>query len=172
MENTKLKLEYITPYLPHGLKIFYDDVPKTQIIELGPNHFDVNWRLCFSSKPILRPLTDLNKEIEHNGKIFVPFIELAKIELGDLSNNELSDKIEENDYSLEIELLPSWFTLFFNKKNVTFSRWDDGEGMGSCSNNLLFKLFEWHFDVFGLIEKGLAKNILELETETSNKAQK
>jgi len=25
-------------------------------------------------------------------------------------------------------------------------------------------LLQWHFDVFGLIDKGLAKNILELET--------
>ena len=105
---------------------------------------------------------DITKEIEFNGKKFVPFIKLAKIEAG-VHKSETSTYIEDEGYAFYVEYLPSWFGLYFNKKTNMFSRWDDGEGKDACNNDLRAKLFEWHFDVFGLIEKGLAVDINTLQ---------
>ena len=135
MANTKLKLEHITPYLPYGLKLFYDDIPKKQVIELVPNHFDIDWRVCFYSKPILRPLSDLPKQKDCENELW-----------------EQCNDIDENlDYICEF---------------------DDDLFKTSLSYKAVSILIMWKFDVFGLIKKGLAKNILELEGELLNEAQK
>ena len=164
-----LKLEHLAPYLPYQLKCNVQGEGNKEFEIVGLNTGFVEYheigrtvteQCCYEDFfPILRPLSDLTKEIQYSGKNIIPFIELAKIELGEISNNKLSNKIQENDLYLETELLPSFFALYFNKNNVTFSRWDDGEGTSSCCNDLLFKLFEWHFDVFGLIKNGLAIDI-------------
>ena len=71
----KLELKHLAGYLPYGLK--YKDIPKgfDGIRELDIKTFD--WCLE-NGKPILRPLSDLTKEIEVNGEKFVPYINLAK----------------------------------------------------------------------------------------------
>lgn len=79
---------------------------------------------------ILRPLSDLTKEIEINGEKFVPMIEIKNLEL--YSHYELEDFIINNFKYGSIE---------------------------SLSYQLLCQLFSWHFDVFGLINKGLAIDI-------------
>ena len=77
----KLELKHLAPYLPYGLKLIGD-------IDNNPiDKYDIStdgW-LCYITnngggkgrisgyKPILRPLSDLTKEIEINGNKFVPF---------------------------------------------------------------------------------------------------
>ena len=79
-----------------------------------------------TGKPILRPLSDLTKEIEVDGEKFVPAIEL-------------------------------------NWSNITTDILSKSINLTNKFNNLFAfdykKLLEWHFDVFGLIEKGLAIDI-------------
>jgi len=96
------------------------------------------------AKPILRPLSDLTKEITHNRKKFVPI-------------DVLDELLEPNclhhiDYFL-LGNIP-------NKRRpraVFFSTHE--------MSDYLSKLFEWHFDVFGLIGKEWAidKNKLKAE---------
>ncbi len=83
----KLELKHLAPYLPYGLKVRRDyelmSPPPTKhsvMLTVQGIHDDgilttlefgaVKFSEC---KPILRPLSDLTKEIEHNGEKFVPF---------------------------------------------------------------------------------------------------
>lgn len=127
----KLELKHIAPYLPYGLKVLRPD--KKTILEIK----GVNGNLIIferignlsqygdlsNSKPILRPLSDLTKEIDVDGERFVP-----------------------------IEKIKHWsfegYTKLIHGKidnSITAFHWN--------------KLCEWHFDVFGLVEKDLAINI-------------
>ena len=90
------------------------------------------------AKPILRPLSDLTKEIEHNGERFVPIDELWGQTLGEIDSNTY------DDYFFNPDLKTTWIC----KENVLQLEWVVVE-----------KLFEWHFDVFGLIDAGLAIDI-------------
>jgi len=106
-----LELKHIAPYLPFGLQ--YINTLRNEINSLTiyqyPKFVQVNKSknaiTLNSYKPILRPLSDLTKEIEIEGIKFVP-IDISEIKL--------------HTYN---------------------------------------KLLEWHFDVFGLIEQGLAVDI-------------
>lgn len=121
----KLQLKHLSPYLPYGVQIevtdfcvelgSYEQKKETYITTLDAyrlHYFNTDMRL------ILRPLSDLTKEIEHNGEKFVP---------SKLLNFDFSD-LSQFDY----EYIPY---------------------------NLAAFLLEHHFDIFGLIENGLAIDI-------------
>ncbi len=88
----KLTIEHYTPYLPYGLKVkalkkryiaFNGAKPDCLIFEietLRANYLGVvgysGMYLYDDFKPIFHPLSDLTKEIEVNGEIFVPFDKL------------------------------------------------------------------------------------------------
>lgn len=134
----KLELKHLAPYLAYGLFI---GQPRLGVIEkyllrgvkdLGTDiivfiddsrHGGYMSSYIAGVKPLLRNLSDLTKEIEVNGKMFVPF-------------NSLSPKLR---YEIEFG------NISFDYKDIKVS---------DCE-----KLYEWHFDVFGLIEKGLAIDI-------------
>jgi hypothetical protein len=136
----KLEIKHLAPYLPYGLKIECHSEKEINIegnfiskmVELSKNavtdNFGMNWTL--EIKPILRPLSDLTKEIEVNGERFVPLERLFEVE----------SSIDRHLNYLEIE----------QQSKI---------GMKYISFGIVQKLFEWHFDVFGLIEKELAINI-------------
>ncbi len=77
----------------------------------------------FNFKPILHPLSDLTKEIDHNGEKFVPVVEIMKIKDGGEWISVQYQPIKNNPY---------W---------------------------VIEKLYEWHFDIHGLIGEGLAIDI-------------
>ena len=84
-------------------------------------------------KPILHPLTDLTKEIEHNGEKFVPIQDMLECAFAPMSMSA----IEANkDY--------------FN--DIYSSNFGD-----------VLQLIEWHFDIAGLIENGEAVDVNTLE---------
>jgi hypothetical protein len=141
----KLELKHLAPYLPFKLEIQVageniDDDP-----EGLPRIFTmvgiVDGEVIRSKKgyirnveeeiedvfPILRPLSDLNKEIKVNGNLFTP------------NHHPL--------FKIFISADMDWFI-----DNCPFFV-DYGQ---------VQKLLEWHFDIFGLIELGLAidKNTL------------
>ena len=86
-------------------------------------------------KPILHPLSDLTKEIEHNGEKFVPTEKLDHI----LTIYDNSVILELRDYK-RIDLIK--YPL-----------------------DIIQKLYEWHFDIHNLIENGLAIDINTLNKE-------
>lgn len=145
----KLQLKHLASYLPYGLRwkikneLFYTGYMSTKRIALiSPNH---NGELCKylwnnlpkNIKPILRPLSDLTKEIEIDREKFVP------IEIFDFGDDNSNNKIP--DYGLK----NYDYLLAVSEHNLTYD-------INFLPFGVVEFLFKWHFDVFGLIEKGLA----------------
>ena len=129
----KLEIKHLAPYLPYGVRITKDDWGKIFKLDNDGttlNCVGIDYVLNCKAKPILRPLSDLTKEIEINGEKFVP-------------KNMLSTSLQSLN-SCE-DLIKHRIIMF-----------DDSQ-----------KLFEWNFDVFGLIDKNLAIDIntLNLKNE-------
>tara|TARA_R110000822_G_scaffold113027_1_gene244100 strand:+ start:124 stop:558 length:435 start_codon:yes stop_codon:yes gene_type:complete len=138
----KLELKYLSAYLPYGLKfdgkrngwVNFDGSVKN----LCPMDLDGRWEVI---KPILRPLSDLTKEIEVNGEKFVPNYILNtrfRASSKDLipykyDNYNLELDVETQNYSQKIDLFDGFL--------------------------IVQQLLEWHFDIYGLIDAGLAIDI-------------
>ena len=123
----KLELKHLLPYLLHRLKL-----GKNESYTMGFETMSNYWVIgvaeapgCPDFPPCLRPLSDLTKEIEHNGEKFVP-----------------------------IEVLIPNYTLEYQETFIHAWKSDIENNYISWKNIQL--LFEWHFDVFGLIDEGLA----------------
>lgn len=136
----KLELKHIVGYLHYGLKCKILNWKNDYIGEeygiidgyyfcAEEPHFYLNngksrgnaGKSFDNIKPILRPLSDLTKEIEVNGEKFIPAIKLGfmKCDVDFILNNK-------------IDLIQFRF---------------------------IKKLYEWYFDIYGLIENGLAIDI-------------
>jgi len=108
-------------------------------------------------KPILRPLSDLIKEIEINGEKIVPIIELAKLtHIKDNHIAEISQSVKgECDgvkYSFGFYNGSFWMRRLRGKKWVVNDVFSQDE--------LFEKLDEWHFDWrYDLIKNELAIDI-------------
>ena len=162
----KLELKHLTPYLPYGLRIRTYKAEKVfrelkmNILGVFDLELNCSWlsilekkdNLCskeivdfpkivtFSEyeenrliKPILRPLSDLTKEIIIDGESFIP--------IGKLGTRYSSIKcmLYENTVQLDVYDISSINLLHYL---TTFE-----------------KLYEMHFDIHNLIEKGLAIDI-------------
>lgn len=178
MSKLKLEVKHIAPYLPYGLKgvlirdirdTFTDEewcrdvenfnkgviwdyagyVDEDLELPLGEGEFSgflIRKEYAYTSadydvKPILRPLSDLLNEIEVDGEKIIP---IEWFEIGDEDNNS-------NEYDFgNIRIIRSLKSLAKNGSlnDIIFLPY-----------GLIQKLIEWHFDIFGLIEKGLAIDI-------------
>jgi hypothetical protein len=174
----KLKLEELAPYLPFKLKCFNQHLPDTKMVveELIGISNHITWSGIFNArhgsnhipicgiKPILKPLSDLTKEIEVNGEKFVPLeilgqkhIEDGFFEDGSFGWGQSTGGDDEQDYYLTVSNNEGFYLVF----DIWCGHQDEG---GYCVDNenipfpLVELFFKWHFDVFGLIEKGLAIN--------------
>ena len=142
--KNKLELRHLAPYLPYQLKIrteyksSFNTVPNT--IKIEPWNFSGLERPfkkrygMVSCQPILRPLSDLTKEIEHNGERFVPCNKLW---------DDMSLLVDE-DWTQKNQAL-HFINYYKDELCYPLSFWE--------------KLFEWHFDIYSLIDKGLAIDI-------------
>ena len=175
-----LELKDLAGYLPYGLKLFVEkdhsdrEVNDTFILN-GLTEKTLGYRsdnegihvvgitLYRNAKPILKPLSLLTEPCL-DGKI--PIVELANVvcnsiwgfdsinprsicEVLNYGNNfgliHVDDSEERIGFSFETEC---------NKIEFFFSV--NGDRMKINQLQLFQKLFEWHFDVYGLIEQGLA----------------
>ncbi len=145
-----MKLEHIMPYSSYSVTGKFAGPSETQIWTLDVLISDVDYtkhRLPIyqflgydACQLLLRPLSDLNEEIEYSGEKFWP---LPRINSAFPSKIVIDDEL---DFQVEIE-------------------------DGATIEYIEFKMFEqfreylleWHFDVFGLIEKGLAIDINTLK---------
>ena len=148
----KLELKHIAPYLPYKLKVMFPceiETPELNTdtlmgLEKSYDESD-NWLGLFDEfetvnmdnfKPILHPLSDLKVEQDRFGNYIGKMRELSEIYWKDNMNSDLENCVNEerfNEVIIQSPLLVSY--------------------------NILLKLFEWHFDVFGLIKNGLAIDI-------------
>lgn len=147
----KLELKHLVPYLPYGLK-FYDilhevthnvvGIIEDEIYAKDDNGDCYSWYYKESEeKPILRPLSDLTKEIEIDGEKFVP---IEWFEIGD----DVNESLEYGNGN--IKLIRSLESM---------SKYGIVNDVNYLPFGAVEKLFEWHFDVFGLIKNGLAIDI-------------
>lgn len=156
--SRKMKLErkHIIPYLDYRLK--FKDYYSEQVIEIIGISKVVNAdktinedaiilylnsdetilidqsRFQLTFKPILLPLSDLTKLIEIDGVTFNPYDYWAKKVVSKEQWSKICETI--SDEYCKIMDLPAW-----------------------CVN----LLYMWHFDVAGLIDKGLAIDINTIE---------
>jgi len=153
----KLELKHIVGYLPYkincmaqgeGKKIFqiqgitdFTDVDLHEIGRTVNEQYDLE-----DIFPILRPLSDLTKEIEINGETFVPIEELRRIDEKICFSD---DRFMDYDDGK-------------NKNTLHFSFYDIFSyslGFDEISD-IIEKLDEWHFDWrYDLIKNGLAIDI-------------
>lgn len=150
----KLELKHLAPYLPYKLKCLAQGEDKKVFdiqgitdftdVDLHEKGRTVNEQYDIEDVfPILRPLSDLTKEIEVNGEKFIPSKILANEYLNTSywGSNTIGSGILNKDGKMQ---------------NLCFI---GNEIIGECPYMIYEKLCEWHFDVFGLIEKGLAIDI-------------
>ena len=153
-----IELKHIAPYTPHGLKVTFegDDLTHEVVglsiaadgIELISPFGDYGKANIEDCKLILRPLSDLDKNITHNGKTFNPVKELVKMPITKENNALMAF------YSLN--------TIGVGKYLEDVANYGDINPK-YLSYPLATKLIEWHFDINGLIEIGLAININDLK---------
>jgi len=136
-----ITLKHLAPYLPYNVVgVIQSNIHKGWLPEGSKVKLSLENARMFIGKEStikirLRPLSDLTKEIEVNGERFVP-IEWMNEEI---PNTPGFDFIRKMDFPFKY--LPSTIIEY-------------------C---VMEKLIEWHFDVFGLIDRGLAININELK---------
>ena len=129
----KLELKHLAPYLPYGLN--YQRINRfgeieTELLEgKSLNDFYVK-----DIKPILRPLSDLTEALK------------------DIYRFASNVEIKQYDYVLYVDyyLMDEKFNDNIYRRPFNF----DG-----CPQGIYKQLIEHHFDVFGLIDKGLAIDI-------------
>lgn len=166
----QLTLKELSAYLPHGLSFKCSEITSgeyevnyiseidlaNETVTIGTTDYDFSdLGKRFNGievKPCLRPLSDLTKEIIHNGKSFVPIVQLAEIMYENHTwklNKEYGFAISERGYSFEYD---EGYDCFLFENSAQMNQLE-------LSN----KLLEWHFDVNNLIDKGLAIKINTLE---------
>lgn len=134
--KSKLELKHLAPYLPYGLQVRWDHYRESEptFVMTCKNLSDIEhdrYELC----PLLRPLSDLTKEIEHNGEKIIAFNYILEW-CAEYKKRYPGRKILDNGAN-------GWAITESIKPT-------------SLSYTSIQPLFEWHFDVFNLIESGLA----------------
>jgi hypothetical protein len=179
----KLEIKHLAPYLPykicgvcegeHAIELVLGVYENEIITDIDGTTYD-------NFKPILRPLSDLTKEIEHNGEKFVPIEWLFNnlVDESDVVEFDFTKGITpifqvddgwnhcisfKNDYGRDL-----CFSFDSNSNSFMLGLgWENEFGVEWCniSNQyeMFQKLFEWNFDIFGLIENKLAININKIQ---------
>jgi len=143
----KLELKHLAPYLPYGLKITIQDLMTYTVSGLTKETIYTeegkvfNYKMCDLPQvifPILRPLSDLTKEIEVNGEKFVPIERIKK--------KMLIDFTYDNSHSVISIKSPTGNTLIGIGNEI----------VDECPIGFYNQLIKLHFDTQGLIKTGLA----------------
>lgn len=131
----KLELKHLAPYLPYDLSFYYESLDGKKQHSWILTSEKLDFALLCQNKPILRPISDLLQKLDF-------------FEIGD-----------DNNYSIEFD--NGNIKLIKNLKSIADNK---------CYFDIQFlpyvvvqQLIEWHFDVFGLIDKGLAVSIHDVE---------
>ena len=173
----KLELKHIVGYLPYNLKVlsgfgeyseidslyFSKDDHKRPSLNLMVSRFPKGFRgeNFTDIKPILRPLSNLTKEIEVNGEKFIPLKRIVEIRSNtkEQINYTFSEAINciSVCYNYPSGINTVHDSIFIYKDN-SMSEF----GIQNVQYWIIQKLYEWHFDIHGLISAGLAidKNTL------------
>jgi len=149
----ELKIEHLTSYLPYKLEFLMaseheskePNIAELKSIDTGLKMVNFGWgnaKNLTEIKPLLRNLSLLSTEIDVNGKKFIPINELNFL-IDEFGNANPTIVIVDGFGGFHFE----WYagTKISIRRSVPF--------------NFYQKLFEWHFDLFGLIKNGLATEV-------------
>ena len=164
-----IKQEFMAINLPHGLCVIsecdLDNRDYDEICIYKPYHYTDEFIEKFITSDvqlaILRPLSDLTKEIEHKGERFVPIVELAKMNrfIEDSNANHIITDTGAFIYKVYCD---EYVDFAYDSKHNCFSAFDKDSCLPILISNQLYlflKLIKWHFDIAGLIEKGEAIDV-------------
>lgn len=148
-----LELKDICGYLPYGLmQKHYNDVCSFTIATQSYMGKDVFHEIPIRfGKPILRPMSDLTKEIAHRGKKFVPMIELVKVSHPNIPVYAWRNPRHHTINGSRIWLIDAW-----NDGNHIVVSVTDDVCVPLLCRDLLDRLM---FDYRGLISAGLAIDV-------------
>jgi hypothetical protein len=121
-----LEIKHLAPYLPYKLKCLYTHTNKIGTISNiytigdGYDNEDVKLSIDYNNeehiwmfKPILRPLSDLTKEIEVNGEKFVPQKKMPYLDFYWLITSvNPQELVMKNNYEDILKLLEWQFDVF------------------------------------------------------------
>lgn len=165
------KQEFLAFSLPYGLKLFNKNCEYKRMYEMDglftPNavHCKETNRVDYfhcEIMPILRPLSDLVREIEHNGEKFVPLLELAKIAFDGFTCSTMDYSKTNSSYKVTCKDCE----FSYNYKIYSFSLYDNAlreYQYFPFQLKLFQKLIEWHFDIADFISKGEAIDVNTLD---------
>lgn len=168
----KLELKHLAPYLPYGLKGMDEETEEIFNIcgcDFSENELLINDNIDGSVEhyridliiPLLFPLSALTEPMEDGT---IPIVGLAKIATkhiwGELIDFEKAELLSESEsaglivYYDKTERIS--FTADFDCNRKDFTLYSDGDELNMDKLQLFEYLFQNHFDVFGLIDSGLA----------------
>lgn len=166
------KKEFMAMSLPYELKLQFKEREekycRKQVIGTLGGIYSDGTIVCHDTvnafpakfKLILRPLSDLTKEIEHNGEKFIPALELIKLEE---KYNNWKDIAPTIPYDIKIINKPFGKVLKVSKVEHWVIYLSLNE-MERAKYYIVSQLIKWKFDIANLIPKGEAidVNILEI----------
>lgn len=157
----KLELKHLIPYLPYKLECKLLNFKCDYVGEpygYANGYYFINEELYVTFKdrstagksvsnfqPILRPLSDLTKQIDVDGNRFVPIYRIIK------------------QFSTEYHFRDSGMLMSLESLDDTILMFINNEIAPECHIGIFRVLSKWHFDVFGLIQRGLAIDINTIE---------
>jgi len=141
------KQKFLAMSLPYGLAVLsqcdFDNDDFDEICIYKTYHyreeFEQKTAVSDIQLPIIYPMSDITKEIEHNGEKFVPLVKLLENSCFDVERMSIE---EIREYEVSFKML-DMITL-----------------------NELHLYLKWHFDIAGLIEKGEAIDVNSLSENT------
>ena len=165
------KQNFISMSLESGLKVQFeyngknviDEITGFRDIKSGILDSKEYSHQLFEVKPILHPLSDLTKEIEHGGEKFVPIVELAKIAWVDGYVDFKYQSLKEGTVFIAF---PDKNNVFgYDSNTQSFFGAIDGKPCSVVNQLTLFEtMVKYHFDISDLISKNQAIDINTLET--------
>ena len=154
----KLELKHLAPYLPYGLKgnvfiysdhEFWKNEPLESIclrdnILSFPDATDVYLESTEETvfKPILRPLSDLGR---YNDEVIINEHYINSV-LTEIGYNQEYGVFSYYKGEIDIELAEDSYLRYDKRKMISYK----------CIQKITELLYEGHYDVFGLIQEGLA----------------
>lgn len=177
----ELTIKHLAPYLPYYLCCYLQNEQETVLVNrlcndvngviystFAGSEYDRGFAWIKSVKPLLHPLTDLNQEFEQRGQKFVPIVELGKfynMKIEHFDDDERGNPIygEEFFWDIDTESPGNRELVYSHEMGFHINVWDEGrerkvynEYLDINTLPMYQKLFEWHFDVFGLLDHDLA----------------
>ncbi len=163
----KLELKHVAGYLPYSIIVVENDTKDKKTVygaDISVIYFEQDMGNFYNEiKPILRPLSDLTKEIEVNREKFVPIIELCKIAYDYLEIDKLTIQLDSANGAHTV-MLNSILSLSFDSNDNSFIAINKCRTVSVPNQLKLFdKFHEWHFDIHDLIKNNLAIDINTLK---------